>query len=232
MQPHLSVSGALGLRAPHPPFLGQQFSTQCGILPSPGLPGRRRREIHAALCPCCHSPRVPHGGRASRELGYPWRCPGWVRTVAGASSCAGGGGLGGTRRCQGPFSSQSSPFLLSSSCPTALPGPRQGSWAWFSCKDWRQNPMGRRRLHSLPVSGCSVCPCVAGWIQRGWKCFPRGSRSCPSPLEGTSSSSARPGAAAHGNLGLQGWTKLRDAEAHRTHSLPQEAWEWHCLEHP
>lgn len=126
------------------------------------------------------SPRVPHppgeetAGRQAgpTEPGEPWRCPGWGRTVPGASSVQVEVAWEGPGDARVPSPAQSSPFLLSS-CPTALPGPGQGSWAWFSCEEWRQAPMVCRRLHSLPKA-------VAGWIQRGWKCFPRGSRSCPS----------------------------------------------------
>lgn len=171
MQPQLPVSGALGLRAPHPPFLGQHFSIQCGILPSPGTSRQEKRN----KCSTLSLPRVPMSpvgeepGRALRagislemprtgqdstwsQLGCRWSWP------------------GRDQRSQGPFSS---PFLLIllppqlSLAQAGLAGLDTPD-AWFSCKDWRQTAMVCQRPQCLPsaVPGCSQCPCVPGWLQR------------------------------------------------------------------
>lgn len=163
-----------------------------------------------------------------------WRCPEWVRTVPGASSCAGGGGLGGTRRAQAPFSSPEQPFpplmLLPQRTQLSL-APGRAPGAWFSCKDWKQTTCPR-------LCRCSVCP--------AWQDGSKGAGSASQKDPGAGAVQPCPSAAGgHQQLLSLAWSSStqrprpprvdkppRDAAAHRTHSLPQEAWEWHCLEQP
>lgn len=107
--------GGSGLLTPH--SWASSFPPHVEFCPAQALPAGGGRKYMQHSVPAA-SPRVPHppgeetAGRQAgpTELGDPWRYPGWGRTVPGASSCAGGGGLGGTRRCQGPFSSPEQPF--------------------------------------------------------------------------------------------------------------------------
>lgn len=98
-----------GLLTLHP--WASSFPSNVEFCPAQALPdGRRRRAGGGSTCSTApaKSPCVPHG--QGTELGYPWRCPEWLRTAPGASSSAGGGGPEGTRRSPGPFSSPEQPF--------------------------------------------------------------------------------------------------------------------------
>lgn len=61
--------------------------------------------------------------------------------------------------------------------------PGRAGWPGFPAKVGDKLPWFVPEA-SLPALGwvrvLSVCPCVLGWVRRGGKCFPRGSRSCPS----------------------------------------------------
>lgn len=138
-----------------------------------------------------------------------WRCPEWVRTVPGASSCAGGGGREGPGEPRHPSPAQSSPFLLSCSCPRGHSSP------------WPQGGLlglgfPAKTGNKLPAQGCVGALCVlhGRMDPKGLEVLPKKLQELelcnPAPLllEGTSSSSAWPGAAVHRDLGLQGWTNL------------------------
>lgn len=249
MQPQLSVSGALGLRAPHPPLLGQQFSIQCGILPSPGT---SRQEEEGNTCSTLSlltgpvSP-IPWGKsqQGGRQGPRSWDSPGDAQNGSGQylepARVQVEVAWEGPGEPRDPSPAQSSPFLLSCPCPRGhnSPWPQGGLLGLgFPAKTGAKLPWFVR-LHSLPKAVSVLCvSCMAGWIQRSWKCLPKRSRAgavhpCPSAAGG------------HQQLLSLAWSSStrrsqpprvdkppRDAAAHSTHPLPQGAWEWHCLEQP
>ncbi|XP_041276269.1 uncharacterized protein LOC121344409 [Onychostruthus taczanowskii] len=154
----------------------------------------RRWEIHKALCPCQQSPCPPRGKsqQGGRQGPQSWDIPGDAQSGSGQYLEPAGvqvevawKGPGDPRD---PSPAQSSPFLLSSSCPRghSSPWPQAGlagldaPGAQFSCKDWRQATMVCQRSHCLPsaVSGCPVSLRVR-MAPKGLEELPQGSRSCP-----------------------------------------------------
>ncbi|XP_041344443.1 uncharacterized protein LOC121364849 isoform X2 [Pyrgilauda ruficollis] len=197
--PHLATS-AVSVRGP-----GAQGS-------SPSIPGpaafhtmwnfaqpRRRRAgggKYTQHSVPADSPRVPHGGRASREAGRALRAgislemprvaqdSTWSQLVC---------------RWRWPGRDQEIPgtllqprAALSSSHPpapevTALPGPRQGWLVWmllglgFPAKIGDKLPWFVRGLTACPrLCQAALCPSVSGWLQRGWKSFPKDPGAVPS----------------------------------------------------
>lgn len=195
-------SGLLTLRS-----WASSFPSSVEFCPAHALPGRRRRRAAGgntystlplptpSLCPPWDgagiSLEMPGMAQDSTwsQLVCRWRWPGREQEIPGTLL-------------------QPRAALSSSHPPapedTALlaPGWSGGFWGLVFLQRLETNAHGLPAA-SLPAFGCVrvfwVSPCGPGWLQRGWKCFPRGSRSCPfllAPvlLEGTS---AWPGAAAH-----------------------------------
>ncbi|CAN8193198.1 unnamed protein product, partial [Coccothraustes coccothraustes] len=253
LQPQLSVSGALGLRAPHPPFLGQQFSMQCGILPSPGT---SRQEVgnKCSTVPA-NSPPWGKSQQGGRQGPQSWDIPGDAQNGSGQHLEPAGVQVEvawkGPGKPRDPSPAQSSPFLL-----LLLPPGRAGcsgcSWGLVFLQGLETSSRGLPEA-SVPALGCvrllSVSLCARA-APKGLEGLPQRIQelSLPVPrlLEGTSSSSAWPGAAALPELGLQGWRNFPgmllpprrvpgDGTARGWDPLGMAlpgsgiSWEWHCL---